>query len=150
MHPLETFFQTLLPKESDFDHFKQFPKIRPFREEDFLKKLLKSGFKIKNVEIYRSFIRCINFVKWFRNKKKRALRDMIKTYVQLFESKKLEEIISDPNNATELYDIVNNQYVTFKKKKLISNIQEDTIHSFILLLEKQMPEEEIRKRSKTL
>jgi len=120
MEPLEIFFQTLLPKESDFGHFKSLPKIKPFKEEEFLRKLLKQGIKLKNIEIYRCFIRCVNFVKWFRNKKKRALRDIIKSYIQQFATKRVEDLLTTESGKSiaELYDVVYNQYISFKKKNI--------------------------------
>jgi len=120
MTPLENFFLTLLPRDSDYSHFEQIPKIKPFREQEFLKKLIKSGLKVKNLEIYRSFIRCTNFVKWFRSKKKKSLRVIIKTYVQLFDIKNFDQIISDKTQKeiNDLYELVNSQYSSLKKKKI--------------------------------
>uniref|UniRef100_A0A6B2L0S0 UDENN domain-containing protein n=1 Tax=Arcella intermedia TaxID=1963864 RepID=A0A6B2L0S0_9EUKA len=124
MAPLvEHYPKSYLPEKREYHPFKNPPPLAPFKEEDFLKHLLKVGTKTKDIELYRRFIRTPNFVSWFRSKKRVGEQEIIRTYINNMDPKKITPLLQGKSEVdiVDLWIRGNERKTALIKKEELAN-----------------------------
>lgn len=105
MSPLETYFQSLVPSEQALSVFEAPPRLRPFREEQFLSTIQPKGNKSammlmnpflrkpKLSDLYKRFIRSVNFRGWLNARKKEATERIQVIYQKTIRNADINSLI---------------------------------------------------------
>ncbi|XP_062842616.1 DENN/MADD domain containing 6Aa [Trichomycterus rosablanca] len=74
--PLERYVASLMPLQKSISPWKSPPQLKPFLQEEFMKRLEKAGPQLTSrlkgdwIGLYRQFLKSPNFDGWFRNRRK--------------------------------------------------------------------------------
>lgn len=143
--PLERYFTSLMPLQKNVTPFHKRPRLKPWDNHEFLRlltvpgQLVKNGLKMKQVELYRRFVRSPNFKGWYNAHRTEAvarLRQLYRNAVvdadlpALVKGRKEVEVIDLYMRITEELAAVDDSETNARlKERLQAHVQ--AIHSML-------------------
>lgn len=102
--PLEDYIDSLMPRDYMFSPFGSINFLKPFRESQFLSRLLEEKYPTNTIALYKEFIRTHNFLSWYRKLKMNYLNEIKTEYHTYLEHINVTEILKG-RSEVEVIDL---------------------------------------------
>ncbi|KAK9763078.1 hypothetical protein K7432_010582 [Basidiobolus ranarum] len=114
MVPFNRYFSTLIPVNITLSSSKQPPRLKPFKQDDFMKSLQEHGPQVQFkttfgnsdwLDFYRQFLKCGNFATWLQWRTAEAQKELQRKYLEVLCDADLNQWMSGKHEV-ELVDLL--------------------------------------------